>query len=60
MDLTFKATFDTLDEKLEHMKKKIDYVQDTFSDTLHFTNKTHYMEELNIMKKQRAKMHERN
>ena len=55
-----KATMDVLEEKMGLMYKKLDYVQETFNETLMYTNKTYYMEELNIIKREKSILIERN
>lgn len=50
MDSSITATMDVAGEKLKEMGKQLKRVQDTFNDTIVFSNKTYYAEEVFILR----------
>jgi hypothetical protein len=45
-----------VEEKLQEIRRRFNYIQGTMDDSLLFTNKTHFMEEVNILKRAKAEL----
>ena len=45
-----------MEEKLQEIRRRFNYIQGTMDDSLLFTNKTHFMEEVNILKRAKAEL----
>lgn len=55
-EITYQATIDLVEEKLQDIRRRFNYIQGTMDDSLLFTNKTHFMEEVNILKRVNAEL----
>ena len=52
-ETTIKATLELVEEKIHSMKRRFGYVEETLEEALLFSNKTHYMEEVNILRREK-------
>lgn len=57
--MTFVATLDTLESKIESMSGKVEHVQGTIDDMIMFSNKTHYLEEVSMLRKNNNEMRDK-
>lgn len=53
-EITYNATIELVEEKLQEIRRRFNYIQGTIDDSLLFTNKTHFMEEVNVLKRAKA------
>ena len=52
-ETTFKATMELVEDKLQSMRRRFGFVEETLEEALLFSNKTHYMEEVNILRREK-------
>ena len=60
LEVTFRATMNVVDGKLEPMRQRLSKVAETLNETLVFSNKTHFMEEIGALRQTNAKIKEEN
>ena len=53
-EMTYKATLDVLEERFSEIKQRVKVVQVTLDDAMMYSNKTLYLEEVNVLKKVNA------
>lgn len=49
-EVTYSASLEVVDNRVREMNRKIDSMQEMVGDTIVFSNKTHYAEEVNRLK----------
>ena len=53
-EMTYKATLDVLEERFSEIKQRVKVVQVTLDDAMMYSNKTLYLEEVNVLKQANA------
>jgi predicted nucleic acid-binding Zn-ribbon protein len=56
LEVTFRATMSVVDAKLEPMRLRLGRVAETLNETVVFSNKTHFMEEIGALRETNAKI----